>query len=923
MKITVTNAQPGRLLLCGMPFAQGCLTAGSGLRLLDGNDQSAPVWWSERAHWPDGSVKWVFLHARLISASQVLSVVPCSDAPVNLPAAAVQVLGGGHGRVLLGSLELELASSGWCLRDDQGQCRIAPTQVITEPAREQVGAYEFTVLEPSPIAPLLRLRQHGDGGLRLDHLLRLDPQSRSLDWQQRLSFLGDAPCELRMIRTSLELEAGEWRWDVDSGLHSSLAVPGPGAYVLDGGAEQRGRPRVGLRGEGGSVEVLKAWQRSPLTLELQGSSLSIGLYPEDAAPLTVQPGTSYRHPLRISLSRDGFSPACWQLDPEAACASGALGPLMARTGRTQQLYPGYEQAMGLCLRGGRLTRLDKERGQDQGEPAALDDEQAQDVEYFGLQHYGDWPMKLGSYGGTTRMYADNEYDTPYTYYLQFLRTGEPVYRSVAYWCAVHMADVDSKATNGDMRFHGYNDTAEDHGAHRSPGGELGHYWTDGMVLNYLLSDDIWSWEAALAQAQLLLQHFAGEGDEPIRRCFQGCERAVGWPLTALAGVAEVTGDPEILAKLRQMTGFLARFAADPDRELEEVATVLGQPLRWWRVGQQDGSKPFMLGVVLEGLERYHRLTGDPAAGEAVVDISRFLVDVMWAPGIEAFIYEWNAYNRAHREDSYPHYINMMVAPGLAFAYELTGEACFRDVATRAFHAALWTLVSPGGGKEIGMVGRTSSLMVGRLHQWLSRDQQERAARMSPSNGIAFTFAGAAAELAQQQQLIQRAGRPRFIDGALDSHGDSFQVLGFREPVNTDHGVVEFSVVPDWDCPAHPGPVAQRAYLHLSDRPFTRSCVSIISFYTGLHVRFYDAERHYIEVLETDIQHWKAGQEHRVRVVWDGTAGTAELWMDGELCDRRGLPRRLAGAFKRLHVGHRPGNWRSDGRISDLRLELGG
>ena len=117
-------------------------------------------------------------------------------------------------------------------------------------------------------------------------------------------------------------------------------------------------------------------------------------------------------------------------------------------------------------------------------------------------------------------------------------------------------------------------------------------------------------------------------------------------------------------------------------------------------------------------------------------------------------------------------------------------------------------------------------------------------------------------------------------------------------------------------------MAQRAYLHLSGTPFTCSCVSIISFYTGLHVRFYDAERHYVEVLETDIQHWKAGRPHLIRVQWDVDQAEAALWLDGEEKDRRALGRRLSGAFKRLHLGHRPGNWRADGRIADLRLRLG-
>jgi len=220
-----------------------------------------------------------------------------------------------------------------------------------------------------------------------------------------------------------------------------------------------------------------------------------------------------------------------------------------------------------------------------------------------------------------------------------------------------------------------------------------------------------------------------------------------------------------------------------------------------------------------------------------------------------------------------------------------------------------------------MVGRTSAVMVSRLHDWFRRDQQARAERQRRSSGVRFSFAGSAPELSRCDVLVPRQGEPRYVGDGLLSEGDSYLVFGFREPVGTGRGLVEFEFTPNWDCPPHPGPVEQRAYIHLCDRPFTRSCVSVISFYTGLHVRFYDSERNYIEVLETDIQNWRAGETHAVRVRWDVDLREAVLWVDGRECDRRPLPRHLGGAFKRLHLGHRPGNWRADGALAGLRFEL--
>ncbi|MCC7261848.1 MAG: hypothetical protein IT369_04910 [Candidatus Latescibacteria bacterium] len=916
MKITVHQAVPGNLLLCGVPFAPGVLPAGSGLVLRDPQGQALPLWWSERAWWPDGSLKWIYLHARLSASSNTVELSPGEAQPAALSLDSANLLEVGGAR-------LEWGHRGWIFSTAGQLVRVEPGRVATTPALGAAQTWTAELIEPSPLAPLLRLRQPVTAGLRFDHLLRLDPVQGVLHWQQRLSFLQESPCQLGELGATLRFgQNHEWVWQESGTRAGCLEVLRPGLCARDGTPPTAGHPAAALSGGPVRVVLEKAWQRAPFALAAGADQVQLDFYPASAPPLTVQSGTSFRHCMRIGLAgRDGANPA-WSLDPETACSTGAFGPLPPRTDRTQKHYPGYEQAIDTCLRGGRLSALEKTRGGPRSGPAALADETAQDEEYFGLQHYGDWPMPLGAYGGVRRMYADNEYDVPYAYFLQFIRTGEGLFAEVAYHGAVHLADVDSKATNGDMHFHGYLEEAEDHADHRTPGGELGHYWTDGLVLNYLLRGDLWSWEAARAQAAFLLGLFAGEGDQAIRRHFLNSERAVGWPLVALAGVAEVKREPALLAKMQQMAAFLSRFTADPDRQLEEIDEQDGQPLRWWRICQEDGAKPFMVGVVLEGLERYHRLSKDPAAAQALLHLSRFLVEKMWVEGIEAFIYEWNAFNRGHREHNYPHYINMMVAPGLAYAYELSGEPAFRQVATRAFHASLWTLFAPDGGKEIGMVGRTSALMVGRLCAWQERDEATRRARLSPSNGVAFHFCGSPRHLDRSGALRLQRGTPRWVGEDLLSARDSFAVYSWTTPVGTERGRIGFTFTPDWDCPPHPGPVAQRAYLHLCDQPFTRSCLSVISFYTGLHVRFYDEQRHYIEVLEAGIGDWKAGQPPRIEGNGDTATGGAVLFSDGHEKDKRTLDRRLGGAFKRLHLGHRPGNWRAEGRLSELELDLG-
>ena len=915
MRIYVDRPRAGALLLCGVPWPAGALPPAAGVRVQAGA-QELPAWWEARAWWPDGSVRWLWLHTRLAESTAELTVSRGDAEPA--------VLGGGLGD--------GLRLSGWRLQTEAGALtctsptaclRLAPEAPGFTPALAPPTMGSLEWVERSALAPLLRWRGATAAGVALDCLLRLDPLGGCLGWQQRASLLAPEACSLRSL--GLRLQAGDGPWTVDGPQreHASLEIPRPGWYCFDDGPEQSGTPAVIARCGSLSVVLDKGWQRAPCRVCAAENHAFFALYPRHAPPLPVHPGTSFRHRLWLGWDAPAGAPMAWHLDPEQACATGCCGPLVARTARSQRWFPGYEQALEAGLQGARLAPPASAPGAPSTRAATLADEAGQDPAYFGLPHYGDWPMALGAYGTRRRMYADNEYDTPYAFFVHFLRTGTWIYGETAYHSAVHMADIDARVTDGDLLYHGYHDEAEDHGAHRPASGDLGHYWTDGLVLNYLVHGDVWSWEAAGALGQRLCRAFAGDRDDAIRRHFIGCERTVGWPLTALAGLAEARPDPALLAPMARIAAFLARFTADPDRELEELDQADGQPLTWWRVCQQDGCKPFMLGVVLEGLERYHRLTADPAAAAAILALGRFLVEVMWVPDIEAFRYEWNAFNRAHREEVYPHYINAMVAPGLAYAYQLSGEPRFREVATRAFHASLWTLFAPGGGKEIGMVGRTSALMVARLCQWQEEARASRAGRLPASVGRPFRFAGLPADLARHPDLHPRAGQPRFdAAGGLHAAGDSYAVYAFHDPAYSDRGQIAFTFIPDQSTAPAPYPVAARAYLHLSDRGLTRSCVSVISFYAGLHVRFYDAERHYIEVLETDISHWQQGQTRRVRLAWDAAAATAALWVDGEEVDRRPLPRRLGGAFARLHLGHRPGNWRADGRLMEVELALG-
>ncbi|MCK4591596.1 MAG: hypothetical protein KAT86_07560, partial [Candidatus Latescibacteria bacterium] len=154
------------------------------------------------------------------------------------------------------------------------------------------------------------------------------------------------------------------------------------------------------------------------------------------------------------------------------------------------------------------------------------------------------------------------------------------------------------------------------------------------------------------------------------------------------------------------------------------------------------------------------------------------------------------------------------------------------------------------------------------------------------------------------------GRPEYEGDALISEDESFAAAQFIQPAATDSGEIELTIT------LNPGSTSwlnQRCYIHLCDEVHNKSCVSLITFYRGIHLRIYDAHRKLIEVPEGSIDEWKEGEPHRVNVTWEAP-GEAVMYIDGQEVDKRWLDRPIGGEFTRLHIGYKPGNWRMLGKI---------
>jgi len=969
-------SRQGEPIAIGVPFAEGALKSADELCLTDSEGNSPRVQFNQLANWPDGSLKWVltqfssnvsenderiyFVHRGAQTESQAGSLFPLSvltkkgHQRIKAPN-WIFVLGKDESGRFLDLRPLELF---YKLKSDSGTSHWDLTKLSFEGRANgvefQQGQPEtIEVLERGPVRVAVMMRGRfvntGDLDLRYTTLLYLHPERPELRMTHIFHFYGGASrMTLEDLKVKLKTPAGErFSWmdktvsltptDEFNLLQKedlSCEWTAPNADSGQGERELLLRPSASLRAEGEFVwqgeggvagfAVRDFWEKSPAGFTFRGDGqLQFDFLDEH---ITLTNGTSFRREMVLSLGEnlsdvrnrlaEFTKPLAWSIDPEYFCATRALGHLSPEDASK---CPGFENG----VREG-LEKLLSQRQQD--------------ARYFGLLNYGDWPMKEGAYGSTWTIYADNEYDAPHVLFMLFARSAHWEYFQTARAGGIHTTDVDTHCSNGGMFFHGYSGGAEDHKSHRGGPGEWGHVWADGMLDYYFLTGDVTALESAKMLADYCLRGFAGEGHEPIRRIFAGCERAVGWPLITLASLAEATGEEKYLQKSRQMVDYLVHFVNDPDAEME-VAPGRGH---WWRILMQDGCKPFMVGVLYEGLKRYHQLTKDENCIEVFKKSLDWMIDKMWYPLRGAFEYEFNAFNAGHR-DSFPHYINLLVVDGLAYAYRLTGERRYLEVGIQAFYSALWTLPGLLGGKELGMGCRSSLDFMSLLSEMQTSEAHAPAGILAMSDADEYkptvvknltwqerpsgevkrlffaSFDGKLEHLECENSVAGQNSAATFAtvtsDG-LHAVRESAVTFPAQGNVSAIAGACKFRFRPDWqgDSKGRPYP---RTLMHIQGEPFTRDALSLIVFYNGMHLRAYGPDRKLSGVIETDVTDWKPDEWHDIAFTWG--AGSAQLFVDGELKGEVGLRCPFGGQFSLIRIGHRPGFWFADGWIRDVEI----
>lgn len=710
----------------GVPFAQGELADSTNVRLLDEKGQEVPLQAHATMLWRDGTVKWLLISfladvGAKATATYTLeygSQVRRRTFPSPLRAISqgdVILVETGPLRVRFDATRSGLPIEIWF--DADGDGKFEADEEITDGrgmeswAKDEQGRI-YTVNHPPE-----RIEVEEEGPVRL--VVKLEGHHRSKDGAQffhyihRFVFYAGSPF-VRFYHTwgndvgKLEFtffeglglrlplaKAQKWAWKVGLGDGQMMAGQGPmaldqwrdDAYGLTPAlpiAKQRadGWVQISNGRFGLTVALRDFWQLYPKSLRFTNEGLEVDLCP-DFPPGTydgctkleeikwfyylmggrykVRLGVRKQHEMMLFFHRatDDEEGRQWAkafqepliavCPPERYCDTQVFGEILpATTGR----WGNYEE---VCERVYRNYTNQREKGRE-----------------YGMLNFGD------QWGERRVNWFNGEYDHTWALLLQFARTGERRWYSLAERAARHFLDVDTchyGPRRGGYWVHAMGHTGdyftEQYEGSGIPRGAftVSHTWTEGFFAWYALSGDPTAWEVATMIADYYDGAYLNNYD------YSNC-RENGWHLILTMAAYRATNDPYYLNAARIIV----------ERTLERQTPGGGWhrqmvPGHCYDMPRHRGEANFMLGVLANGLWEYYREVPDQRVAEAIRGGAKQVVQELWVEEVNGFRYTSCPNMKGYIAN------NDMTTPMLFFAYRLGGERRFAEIAMRAMKAA--------------------------------------------------------------------------------------------------------------------------------------------------------------------------------------------------------------------------------------------
>ncbi len=414
------------------------------------------------------------------------------------------------------------------------------------------------------------------------------------------------------------------------------------------------------------------WQQHPKGFTLMENSLFMDLYPNDVPPLLFPMGMAKTHEILLAFYQDeqpAKAECCISNSTVSECHRHS--DLNARF--QQPLVPFVNPEYFIETRVmGNLPRYDKRNFISYEKllrKAAMDMlKNREKYKEYGILDFGD---DITSPSQPT-FWQNNEYDLPHIYAMLFVRTGDKIFFNELIRTALHFMDIDIIHNHRDEQ-NIYAECKHDvmHSGHQHEGGHVGmhpcHTWLEGFLDYFYLTGRKAGLDIAEKVGKWILKYGIDAGMKSAE------ERKIGWPLIAMISMYNATHDPDYLNASKELVkDACGRPAPDghPNRKfIKPDGTVI------------LGTKCFMLGVLLDGMTRYHRLTGDLDCLHFIIMESDWMCKNAWIEKDGGFYYSPLEPDRGRPADN-------RELIGLCYAFSHSGDRKFIECAIKNFAAGL-------------------------------------------------------------------------------------------------------------------------------------------------------------------------------------------------------------------------------------------
>lgn len=743
----------------GFPFASGALYDVEKIRVTDAKgDMELPHQAHVLALWPDGSVRSAYLQFQAPFDAEETKKVAVEFgnevSPSGSQQKGVQINEGRESiRVSTGAMEVSIGkrgfaplkevyllkptrrliaeSGGYELRDEEGALFSSAFGSAEKVKIERNGPLDAQIRIEGPF------NNEKNGGL-MRYVARLRFVAGSTKVDLSIKLINDAIKTEFTDTTSLSLalsfrDKGNWSATLDSG-STSVTSDGPlavaqwdenavttlvGKELSTLGGRSSGSGEVTTGDDKVQIAFRDFWQRWPKSLRSEPGRLVIDLLPQQPEGYGKDLPDHLRFPFLEGRYRLKWGMAFTErftidFQPNAPFST------LAKTVNVpvQAIYPvdylAATKAFGEISSVKTRSRNREKWDQYVARSFTLHAAEREQRREYGYLNYGDWHGERG------RNWGNNEYDRAHGLFSEFLQTGKPEYIDQAIAAARHQADVDIVHAYPDARYIGANfphsigHTGMAYHATIPKTWSIayagwvragnGHTWADGMASSWLLTGDPFVQESLVALGEHICWEFT-----PGFKMLGSHERSAGWSIQAILAAWRATADPEYLKAAESIAKVsLAEWNKDSGIWQHKLPAAHA-------AGRSDvmGNSVYNIGILLNGLARYHEVSRDPEVFHVMERASDWLLR-SWDPGDRSWPY--SATVEGGPADRLTANLNPLIYPPLAYIGLETKNRDLLDVAEKALARTVEGDLSDTLAKEFSIKLHATSSTLATLDQ---------------------------------------------------------------------------------------------------------------------------------------------------------------------------------------------------------------